>query len=208
MTTIMPISKPTLPKTANLLPLRLITVEEYHRMSEVGILQPDEKVELIAGQIIKQMSPQGSPHSAAITRSNRIFGKNLDDQVLVRSQLPVILNNLSEPEPDLALVKTEPLDYNDHHPTTEDVYLILEIADRTLKTDLQVKGIEYARSGIEDYWVLDINHRQLYVYRQPTEDGYQSQVILAENEQISPLKFPNCLIRVADLLRPTSTNPF
>ncbi|MGK7878187.1 MAG: Uma2 family endonuclease [Xenococcaceae cyanobacterium] len=197
LTTKIPLSKaPTSP------PLRLWTVEEYHRMAEVGILQPDEKVELIAGQIIRKMSPQGSPHAAAITRTNRLFGKGLGDDVLVRLQLPVQLNDFSEPEPDIAVVTANPLDYDDHHPTAEDVYLIVEIADSTLKSDCEVKGKDYARSGIEDYWVLDVNNRQLYVYREPTEEGYQREVILGKNEAIAPLQFSDCVIKVAEMLRP------
>ncbi len=198
----MPTTQMPLNLTAPPLPLRLITVEEYHRMAEVGILQPDEKVELIAGQIISKMSPQGSSHAAAITRTNRLFGKSLIANVLVRLQLPIILNNVSEPEPDIALVKADPLDYDDGHPTAEDVYLIVEIAHSTLKSDIKVKAKEYARSGIEDYWVLDLNRRQLYVYRKPTEEGYQQEMILQENDSVKLIKFPHCLIPVAEMLRP------
>ncbi len=120
-------------------PLRLLTVDEYHRMAEVGILHPDEKIELIAGKIINKMSPQGSSHAAAIRRSDRLFNK-LFRGVSVQKQLPVILNNFSEPEPDIAVVKADSLDYDDCHPTAEDVYLIMEIAESTLKCYLEVQG--------------------------------------------------------------------
>ncbi|NES71769.1 MAG: Uma2 family endonuclease, partial [Okeania sp. SIO2D1] len=183
-------------------PLRLLTVDEYHRMAEVGILHPDEKIELIAGQIINKMSPQGSSHAASIRRSDRLFSKLFSEGVSVQKQLPVILNNFSEPEPDIAVVKADSLDYDDDHPTAKDVYLIMEIADTTLKSDLEVKGKEYAKSGIEDYWVLDVNHRQLYVYRQPSQLGYQQEMILGEEEEIAPLAFPFAKIVVGELLRP------
>ena len=195
-------TKTLLPETVSSLPLRLLTVEEYHRMAKVGILHPDEKVELIAGQIIRKMSPQGSRHAAAIRRTDRLFCQRLGKQVLVQKQLPVVLNNFSEPEPDIALVKANSLDYDDHHPTAEDVYLIMEIADSTLKSDREVKGKDYARSKIEDYWILDVNNRQLYVYRQPADEGYQSEVILGEDDSIVPIEFPDCVIQVADMLRP------
>ncbi|NET28920.1 MAG: Uma2 family endonuclease [Okeania sp. SIO1I7] len=140
---------------------------KFHRITptsaKLGILHQDEQVELIAGQIIRKMSPQGSSHAAAIRRADRLFSQSLGKRVSVQKQLPVILNNFSQPEPDIAVVKVDPLDYDDSHPTAEDVYLIVEIADSTLKSDLEVKGKEYAKSGIEDYWVLDVNHRQLYV---------------------------------------------
>ncbi|MGK7919946.1 MAG: Uma2 family endonuclease [Trichodesmium sp.] len=184
------------------LPLRLLTVDEYHRMAEVGIFHPDEKIELITGQIINKMSPQGSSHAAAIRRTDRLFSKLFREGVSVQKQLPVILNNFSEPEPDIALVKADSLDYDDDHPTAEDVYLIMEIADSTLKSDIELKGKEYAKSGIEDYWVLDVNHRQLYVYRQPTQSGYQQKMILGESEAIAPLAFPLAKILVGKLLRP------
>ncbi|MEM1167937.1 MAG: Uma2 family endonuclease [Cyanobacteria bacterium P01_H01_bin.35] len=184
------------------LPLRLLTVDEYHRMAEVGIFHPDEKIELITGQIINKMSPQGSSHAAAIRRSDRLFSKLFREGVLVQKQLPVILNNFSEPEPDIAVVKADSLDYDDEHPTAEDVYLIMEIADSTLKSDLELKGKEYAKSGIEDYWVLDVNHRKLYVYRQPSQSGYQQEMILGEEQTISPLAFPLAKMVVGELLRP------
>ena len=78
----------------------------------------------------------------------------------------------------------------------------MEIADSTLKSDLELKGKEYAKSGIEDYWVLDVNHRQLYVYRQPSESGYQQEMTLGEEEEIAPLAFPLTKIVVGELLRP------
>ncbi|MEC4984219.1 MAG: Uma2 family endonuclease [Oscillatoria sp. PMC 1068.18] len=182
--------------------IRLWTVAEYHKMAEVGILQPDEPVELIAGQIIRKMSPQNSPHAAAITRSDRVLRNLLPQNITIRIQLPLQLNNYSEPEPDLAVVKRDFLDYDDRHPTAAEVYLIIEIADSTLKTDREVKALSYASSGISDYWILDLNNRQLRVFRQPREDGYQSEVILTENNSISPLAFPNLKLTVAEMLRP------
>lgn len=125
------------------LDLRLLTVAEYHQMVTAGILQPDEKLELIAGQIIRQMSPQRSSHAAAIRRADRLLSQRLGEQVMIQKQLPVILNNWSEPEPDLAVVKLDPLDYEEGHPKVEDVYWIIEVADSTLRRDLEVKAFEY-----------------------------------------------------------------
>ncbi|WP_293068035.1 Uma2 family endonuclease [Okeania sp. SIO2B3] len=93
-------------------------------------------------------------------------------------------------------------DYEEAHPTFNDVYLIVEIADTTLKGDQEVKRTVYARSGIEDYWVLDIQNRQLYVYREPTQEGYQREMILTENDSIIPLRFSDCVVQVAQILRP------
>ena len=186
--------------------LRPWAVDEYYQMAKTGILQPDEKVELIAGQIIRNMTPQGSFHAAAITRTNRLLNQPVQPRFLVRSQLPIQLDNRSEPEPDLALVKSDPLDYDDRHPKAEDVYLIIEIADSTLKTDLTLKKQVYAEAKIPDYWVLDLAKRQLYVYRQPTEEGYQQEQILSEQHSIAPLSFPDFQVKVGEMLRPISVS--
>ncbi|MGB7444309.1 MAG: Uma2 family endonuclease [Coleofasciculaceae cyanobacterium] len=188
-------------KTQTTLPLRLWTVREYYQMAEAGILQPDEKVELVAGKIITKMSPQGSIHAAAITRTNRLLGKLLGEQVLIRLQLPIELNDVSEPEPDIAVVRVDPLDYEEGHPQASDVYLIIEVADSTLKRDCELKAKDYAQSGIADYWVLEVKNQQLRVFREPTEDGYQSEVVLGEDGVVSPLLFLDCRITVAELLR-------
>lgn len=184
------------------LSLRLWTIKDYYQMRQVGILDSQEKVELIAGQIIQKMSPQNSPHAAAIRRADRLLGQRLDDSVMVQKQLPIQLNNYSEPEPDIAVIKADPLDYDEHHPTAKEVYLIIEIADSTVRQDCGIKAVEYAKSGIRDYWVLKVNQRQLIVYREPTKNGYQSELILGENDTITPLYFPHCVIRVGEMLRP------
>jgi Uma2 family endonuclease len=184
--------------------LRLWTIDEYHQMAEVGILQPDEQVELIAGQIIKKMSPQGTPHATSITLTRLLLENLLGKQVLVRTQLPIVLNNRSEPEPDVAVVMPDALRYLDHHPIPSEVYLLIEVADKTLKKDCGLKAKDYAISGIPDYWVLDIKNRQLRVFREPNEEGYQSEVILSDNETILPLQFPNYAIAVADMLPPVT----
>ncbi|MBL1208360.1 MAG: Uma2 family endonuclease [Geminocystis sp. GBBB08] len=185
------------------LPLRLLTVREYNLMAEVGILTHQEKVELINGQIIT-MSPQGSFHAAAITRTNRLFTKDFN-QVLIRLQLPIIVNDFSQPEPDIAIVKYDSLDYDDRHPNATEVYLIIEIADTTLKTDLEVKRQLYASANIPEYWVLDLKQRQLYVYRESNSQDYQTTMILSDQESISPLNFPETEIKVSEMLRPLNS---
>lgn len=191
----------TLPtNTKNSLLLRRLTVKEYNLMAEVGILTHDEKVELINGQLVT-MSPQGSFHAAAITRTNRVLTKQLN-QVLIRLQLPIMVNDFSQPEPDIAIVQDDPLDYDDRHPNATEVYLIIEIADTTLKTDSEIKRQLYASANIPEYWVLDLKQRQLYVYRQPHNQDYQTTMILRDQESIAPLHFPETVIKVSEMLRP------
>ncbi|BAY08095.1 Uma2 family endonuclease [Calothrix sp. NIES-2098] len=185
------------------LAIRLLTVQDYHRMAEAGIFRPEERVELIAGQII-QMVAKGTAHESAITRIDRLLRNRISAQVLLRFQSPVQLDDYSEPEPDVAVVVPDSLDYDDHHPTPSEIFLIIEVADTSLKYDREVKAPLYAKSGILDYWVLDVNKRKLYVYRLPSPEGYQSESILAEDVQISPLAFPECIITVREMLRPMS----
>ncbi|MGI0483415.1 Uma2 family endonuclease [Geminocystis sp. CENA526] len=180
--------------------LRLLTVREYNLMAQVGILTNDEKVELINGQIIT-MSPQGSFHAAAITRTNRLLTNQLNE-ILIRLQLPIIVNEISQPEPDIAIVKYDHLDYDDRHPLATEVYLVMEIADTTLKTDLEIKRQLYASGNIPEYWVLDVKQRQLYIYRQANNGDYETTMILNDEGSIEPLNFPDVKIKVSEMLRP------
>ncbi len=183
--------------------IRRLTVEEYHRMGELGILDPNEPVELIEGQVIKKPM-KGTRHTSTVRRIENLLRNRLGDRVFVISQDPVQLNDYSEPEPDIALVRPDPLYYEDHHPTPREIYLIIEVADSTLKRDREFKGTVYAQAGITDYWVLDISDRQLYVLREPQENGYQREEILRENDKISLLAFPDVTITIAEMLSPVS----
>ncbi len=168
-------------------------------MAESGILQPDERIELLEGQII-QMAAKGTAHRAAVTRIQRLFERRLGDRVLICLQDPVQLDDYSEPEPDVAILVPDPLDYEDHHPKPVEVFLLIEVSDKTLKFDREVKAPAYARAGIAEYWVLDVNARKLHVYRIPGATGYQSETILSEELTVAPLAFPECLITVKEML--------
>lgn len=180
--------------------LRRLSVHDYHRMAESGILQPDERIELLEGQII-QMAAKGTAHRAAVTRIQRLFQAQIGDRVLICLQDPVQLDDYSEPEPDIAILVPDPLDYAEHHPTPAEVYLLIEVSDTTLKFDRERKAPAYARAGIQEYWVLDVNDRKLHVYRSPNQDGYQSETILAEELTIAPLAFPECVIAIKEMAR-------
>ncbi|MGI2906322.1 Uma2 family endonuclease [Tolypothrix sp. VBCCA 56010] len=181
--------------------LRLWTVADYHRMAETGILDEDERVELLEGKII-WMSAKGTAHRSAVGRTDYLLKNRLRNRAWVSIQDPIKLNQRSEPEPDVAVVQIDPLDYADHHPTPSEVYLIIEVADSSLKFDCETKGKAYAQAGIADYWVIDVVNRQLYVFREPNEEGYQSKVILGEDARISPLQFADLQIVVLEMLPP------
>ena len=174
--------------TETTIELRLWTVKEYHRMAEAGIFDEDERVELLEGKII-WMSAIGTAHRSAVGRTNKYLQKHLGDsnKAWISIQDPIKLDDYSEPEPDIAVVKIDPLDYADHHPTPDEIYLVIEVADTTFKKDCETKGKAYAAAGIIDYWVLDVINRQLHVFRKPSENGYKSEVVLNENDSIAPL---------------------
>jgi Uma2 family endonuclease len=182
---------------------RPFTVVEYHRMSELEIIALEERTELLDGQIIV-MAAKGTAHSSATTLTQDLFKERLGRRVFVRSQEPIRLNDRSEPEPDVVLAVRDELAYSTHHPTVAEVLLAIEVADSSLKYDLEVKAIAYAKAGILDYWVLDVVERRLHVFRQPDQGIYQSQAILAEALEITPIAFPDCTIFIREMLPPLS----
>jgi Uma2 family endonuclease len=177
---------------------KLWTVDHYHRMIETGLLTGSDRVELLEGQII-EMNPQLPPHAATTQRAFRYLDRLLETVAYVRMQLPVTLRPKSEPEPDIAVVRLDPHEYGDHHPTPEDILLIIEVADSTLLNDRQQKARIYALAGIGDYWILDVNARQVYVFREPTPDGYQQETILPANTVLAPVAFPHIAIPLNQL---------
>lgn len=149
---------------------RLFTVADYHKMGEVGIL-PEQGVELINGEII-QMNPIGSRHAKIVKKLNRILGKLLGDEAIISIQDPIIANDLSEPEPDVAILKYRADFYEHELPNGSDVLLIIEVADTTLTYDSQVKLPVYASSGVPEYWIIDLNTPAIQVYWQAEGDAY------------------------------------
>jgi Uma2 family endonuclease len=182
-------------------PLRLISTADYHRMAEVGILGADEQVELIAGQILQKM-PKGPAHSALCKRLEKLLERLLADQVLVRLQDPVQLDEYSEPEPDIAVVRPRDDFYASHHPAPSDIYLLVEVADTTRDRDLGPKAQLYAAAGIPDYWVLNLSAQQLHVFREPSPDSYQRQLILRAQQSIHLHAFPTCEVSVSACFGP------
>jgi Uma2 family endonuclease len=178
--------------------VRLWTVEEYHRMTEAGILNPNERVELLDGQIL-QMSAKNPPHAATNLCAADCLRNLLVGRALIRIQDPIILNSRSEPEPDIAVVQIDPRQYQDRHPSPAHIFLLIEIADTTLETDRKRKAPVYAVANIPEYWILDVNTRQVYVFRQPGEENYQQPTILDERETISMLAFPEIEVPIDQL---------
>lgn len=180
---------------------RLWTREEYHRLGELGIIGPQEHVELLNGEIVNKMSPRGTPHTLATLRTERSLAKAFPAGAHIRSQMPVVMNNGSELEPDVLVVRGDIDDYPDRQPEPEDILLLVEVSDSSLGFDCGEKALAYAASGIGDYWIVNIASRQLEVYRKPNAHaGYQSLLICSEDEVIAPASAPQTEVAIKDLL--------
>ncbi|MFN5856378.1 MAG: Uma2 family endonuclease [Pseudanabaenaceae cyanobacterium] len=180
--------------------LKRWTVQDYHRISELGILI-DDRTELIDGQITI-MAAKGTSHVTSLHLLAHALRDRLGNLALVRTQDPIHLDDFSEPEPDLAIVQGTILDYVEQHPRPEQIYLVVEVADSTLKQDHEIKDKLYARTGIADYWLLAPQKRQLHIFRKPTSTSYTEHLILTEPNQASPLAFPDCAIALTSILPP------
>jgi Uma2 family endonuclease len=181
--------------------LKSWTVQDYHRMSEMGLLDPNERTELIDGQITLMVA-KGTPHVITLQLlASELLGQ-LGHTALIRTQDPIHLDDSSEPEPDLVIVRGEILDYVDRHPQPADIHLLVEVADSTLNYDCQVKDKTYAKAGISEYWVIDLKNRQFHIFRDPQPTGYASHLILAESQTVSPLEFPVMMISIGSILPP------
>jgi Uma2 family endonuclease len=176
------------------------TVDEYHRMGEVGIFSEDDRVELLAGAIV-EMSPIGPLHAGTVNRLTTLFSSRLGNRVIVGIQNPLLLRDEdSEPQPDVVLLRPRADFYTQSHPEAPDVYLVIEVADTSLEGDREVKFPIYARAGVSEAWLLDVSAERLEVYRQPTTAGYQEVRLLQRGAPIAPQAFPDLALTVDDLL--------
>lgn len=173
------------------------TREEYEQLADQGFFPPGKRVELIDG-VIYEMSPQKSPHATGILLVTEALRAAFPQGHQFRVQLPLVLGEESEPEPDLAIVPGSPRDYSESHPET--AILVVEVSDSSSFHDRERKRSLYARWAIPEYWILDVAGKQLEVYRNPGEGGYQTRLILKAGDTITPLASPGASIAVADLL--------
>ncbi|HEY9864269.1 MAG TPA: Uma2 family endonuclease [Candidatus Obscuribacterales bacterium] len=173
------------------------SVEDYHNMIDAGILC-DRNVELLAGEIIK-MSPESPSHYYTVKQGTKYLETLLTGKADIRFNGPITLSE-SEPEPDIAIVRLPESIYKDHHPYSEDIFWIIEVAKSSLKKDLELKLSIYAQANIQEYWVLDLSQKQLIVFRDPKNNIYLSQQIIHQGN-INPLAFPDIEISVERLLK-------
>src|SRR5918912_4344650 len=149
------------------------TVAEYERMGQVGILSEDDRVELVCGEII-QTSPIGEGHAACVAVLTRLIILRLRLGAFVWTRNPIVLDDYSEPQPDLAVLRPRADDYRTSKPTPEDVLLVIEVSDTTLDFDRKVKVPLYARAGIPETWVVNLPEERVEVYSDPAGGEYQA----------------------------------
>jgi Uma2 family endonuclease len=154
------------------LPRHLWTVEEYHRMGEVGLLDADARVELIEGEIV-EMAPIGDAHAAVSNRLTRLLVLAVGERGIVAVGNPVHLSLHSEPQPDFSVLRPR-ADYPTRGPRPEDVMLAVEVSDTTLRRDRQVKLALYASASIPEFWIVNLEVREVEIYRSPAGDTYAS----------------------------------
>lgn len=172
----------------NIVTPKRFTINEYHQLIELGFLQESDRIELIRGELM-QMVAKGTPHTVCGSILCRQLDRLLGDRAVIRGQDPITLPNQSEPEPDVAIARGKDEDYLVHHPYPEDIFLVIEISDSTLNYDQTTKLEVYAEAGVSNYWIINLNVRQLECYSQPYENiqgefNYLSKQIFLPHQSV------------------------
>jgi Uma2 family endonuclease len=176
---------------------RRFTREEYHRMAEVGILKPSDRVELIRGEII-EMSPRGRRHVAFVDNLNQLLVLRLAGRAIVSVQNPVVLTEDTEPQPDFA-IRRRAVSYKDREAYAEDVLLLIEVADTFLRYDRSTKLRLYAAAGVPEYWLVDCTTESIEVFRTPGAEGYRDVSRVAGEGTVTVEAFPDMTLRIAEV---------
>jgi Uma2 family endonuclease len=178
---------------------RKLTADEYVRMGEAGILHEDERVELIDGEIL-EMPPIGDDHIGRVISLEYRFGQRLAGRAFVSTQNPIRLSDYSEPQPDIVLLRPRPDFYGTGKARPEDIFLLVEVAQSSLDYDRAGKLPRYAAAGIAEVWIVNLVDRCIEVYRDPTADGYATQLVYRRGDTLAPAAFPDITIRVEQIL--------
>src|SRR5437763_648781 len=173
------------------------TVEEYERMGEAGIFPPNARLELIEGEIY-EMPPIGPPHAGVVAYLSKLLNRIFGDLIVI-VQSPVRLNDFSEPQPDVALLRWRDDFYRSTHPTPADVLLVVEVSDTTVETDRKVKVPLYARAGIPEAWLVNIPDERVEIYSDPSGDAYGQVKQFGRGEQAHSPTLKELVVSVGEL---------
>ena len=178
---------------------RRFTVHDYHRMGDAGILSPTDRVELIDGEIVSKMAI-GPRHGASVDRANRALTTTVGDSAIVRVQGSVRLDLFNELEPDIVLLRPRADFYASAHPGPADILLIVEVAESSIGYDRNIKTHVYAKAGVPEYWLVDLNENVVHVYSGPLNGVYRAMVSYRRDQSIAPRLLSACSISTLDLL--------
>jgi Uma2 family endonuclease len=162
----------------------LFTVDEYEAMGAAGLFPPDQRLELIEGEVI-EMAAVGPVHASVVNRLNRLLVRACGDRAIVSVQNPLRLSDLSEPQPDLSVLRAHSDFYSSAHPRPPDTLLAVEVCDTTLSWDRRVKVPLYARAGVGELWLADVNAASLEVHRGPGPDRYAVTARLGRGQRVA-----------------------
>jgi Uma2 family endonuclease len=176
-----------------------ITVADYHRMAECGILTEDDRVELLQGQVVAKTSI-GPPHAGCVNRLNRVLAAALGDRATIAVQNPAVLDDWSEPEPDIIVLRARADGYATGHPQPADILLLIEVGDSSIERDREVKMPLYAAAGIVEVWLVDLPAGRVELYRAPGKAGYASVRVAARGESVTPLSLADLSLSVEEIL--------
>ncbi len=180
------------------LPLARITTEQFHAMIQAGIYTEDDKIELIDGLLFKKMSI-GSPYAALVNSLNFALVRRLGGRAIVAVQNPVAINEYSEPEPDISLLKLRPDFYRAAHPGPDDVLLVVEVADTSLVSDLNAKMPLYAAAGVPEAWLVNLNESTITVFTGPDGAAYQEAKLFKGDDAVPVPGFSDAVIPLKEL---------
>lgn len=186
-------------KAPDLFQRHRLSVQDYHLMGDTGILSPDTKVELINGEII-DMTPIGSRHAGTLNRLIKIITEATGETAILSVQNPIILGDYSEPEPDIALLRPREDFYTAAHPRAEEILLIIEISESSARYDREIKLPIYARHGIPEVWLVDIEHQKILFFGAPREGRYKNISSSKQLNQVSPAELPDVSLDLTVLL--------
>ena len=178
---------------------RPLTVAEYHRMGEVGILAERDRVELIEGELVA-MSPIGSRHAGTVNALNRLIVSAVGERAVVSVQNPIQLDDRTEPEPDIAVLKPRQDDYRQATPRPDDVLLVIEVADTSVEYDRTVKLPLYAGHGIPEVWIVNLVAAEVEVWRTPAGDRYESVLRLGRGATLALAGLSGAVFPIAAVL--------
>lgn len=173
--------------------------DEIYKMVEAGILPEESGWELIDGEIIHRISI-GSRHAGIVRKLSKILERKFGDVTLISVQNPIHIDEHNEPEPDIALLKPREDFYINSHPTSKDVLLLVEVSDSTLEYDREIKKSLYAKAGIVEFWLVNLQNNTLEVYSQPKNENYYLARILESGEKIESGTVENLTIEIDDIL--------